>query len=573
MLITCVKSNDTTNTVEDLKFTEILQNDLNCYIAPSGLLAPKLDSQERDYGVTSARLVGYVNVRHQRIENTIELTWENINVCVQPKGIFSKPRNPNIRILENGKIIFSNGAGKTTLLNVLTQRNIGNLEVSGSVCANGQPIGKSLIGLSAFVQQDNLMFPTLTVREHLKFQARLRMGQQYKYDEKMERVEEVIRMFGLEKCADTVIGQTSLAKVSKGISGGQKKRLAIASEYLTDPLLMFLDEPTSGLDSFMAETVIKTLKTLVGTGKTVICTIHQPSSETFELVDKHDLKCPVHYNPADFFVHAMAIKPGDEVNCKHRIKEKEAFAGMSMYKSGWITQFFTLYERALLSLRKSSFLTIWAICQTIIVAITVGLLYFRSSCDIQGVQNTNGVLFLTLMQCSFPYLFPIINTFTPELGVFRREHWNGMYRTDTYFLSKTFAEMPLYLILPMIYGSIVYWMSGMNPDPIRFGIYLGVCVLTANTSLSAGYMISCANSSVEIASTVTGPFIMAMVLFGGIFLNAGSVPVYFIWLKYLSWFNYAYEIMIVNQWGNIGNITGDYINLIPKLYLFVEDIE
>ncbi|KAG1709786.1 Protein white [Nymphon striatum] len=563
MLITCVKSNDTTNTVEDLKFTEILQNDLNCYIAPSGLLAPKLDSQERDYGVTSARLVGYVNVRHQRIENTIELTWENINVCVQPKGIFSKPRNPNIRILENGKIIFSNGAGKTTLLNVLTQRNIGNLEVSGSVCANGQPIGKSLIGLSAFVQQDNLMFPTLTVREHLKFQARLRMGQQYKYDEKMERVEEVIRMFGLEKCADTVIGQTSLAKVSKGISGGQKKRLAIASEYLTDPLLMFLDEPTSGLDSFMAETVIKTLKTLVGTGKTVICTIHQPSSETFELVDKHDLKCPVHYNPADFFVHAMAIKPGDEVNCKHRIKEKEAFAGMSMYKSGWITQFFTLYERALLSLRKSSFLTIWAICQTIIVAITVGLLYFRSSCDIQGVQNTNGVLFLTLMQCSFPYLFPIINTFTPELGVFRREHWNGMYRTDTYFLSKTFAE--------------VQYVYEIQIKKILLDIFRDISIKFADASIFDPpddlRKYSLLDECVEIASTVTGPFIMAMVLFGGIFLNAGSVPVYFIWLKYLSWFNYAYEIMIVNQWGNIGNITGDYINLIPKLYLFVEDIE
>ncbi|KAG1696984.1 Protein white [Nymphon striatum] len=506
------------------------------------------------------------------VEGTIELSWNNINVYAQPaSGLCSRQKKPKIQILQDvsgracpGEILAimgASGAGKTTLLNVLTQRNKGGLEVSGSVFANGQSTGKSLISLSAYVQQDDLMFPNLTVREHLEFQARLRMNQRYTYKEKMQRVEEVIKEFGLSKCADTIIGQTSLAATTKGISGGEKKRLAIASEYLTNPLLMFLDEPTSGLDSFMAESVLRTLKTLASTGKTVICTIHQPSSEIFELIDnvllmgegrvaflgtkdgaheffsQHGLKCPVHYNPADFFVHSMAIKPGDEENCKLRVKkicdsfenstlnsnanettetevkqtkDQAAFAGRSMYKSTWITQFSTLFERAVLSLRRDLVLTVIAVGQAVVFSVIVGLLYLNTAYDTKGSQNFNGLIFLTLMQCTFPFIFPVINAFTPELGIYRREHWNGMYRSDTYFLSKVFAEVTSFLVL---------------------------C------------------SSMQTALAVTPLLILPLILFGGIFLNAGSIPVYFVWLKYLSWFNYAYEIMIVNQWSNIGNLT------------------
>lgn len=72
----------------------------------------------------------------------------------------------------------------------------------------------------------------------------------------------------------------------KGLSGGEKKRLSFAAEVLTNPSLMFCDEPTSGLDSFMALNVVHVLKTMAQNGKTIICTIHQPSSELYALFDK-----------------------------------------------------------------------------------------------------------------------------------------------------------------------------------------------------------------------------------------------------------------------------------------------
>lgn len=111
----------------------------------------------------------------------------------------------------------------------------------------------------------------------------LRMGRTVPMKQKMLRVDEVISELSLSKCADTIIGTPGRVK---GLSGGERKRLAFASEALTDPNLLLCDEPTSGLDSFMAHSVLQVLKGLANKGKTIIITIHQPSSEIFGLFDK-----------------------------------------------------------------------------------------------------------------------------------------------------------------------------------------------------------------------------------------------------------------------------------------------
>ncbi|ESP04309.1 hypothetical protein LOTGIDRAFT_170903 [Lottia gigantea] len=99
---------------------------------------------------------------------------------------------------------------------------------------------------------------------------------------RLQRVEEVIRELGLLSCANTQIGGERI----KGISGGERKRLSFASEVLTNPPLMFCDEPTSGIDTFMAMNVVQTLKTMANKGRTILCTIHQPSSEVYAMFDE-----------------------------------------------------------------------------------------------------------------------------------------------------------------------------------------------------------------------------------------------------------------------------------------------
>ncbi|KAL1462441.1 hypothetical protein WDU94_014275 [Cyamophila willieti] len=122
----------------------------------------------------------------------------------------------------------SSGAGKTTLLNTLTFRNSSNVIVSGQRAVNGIPLNSStLASLSAYVQQDDLFIGTLTVREHLVFQALVRMDRHIPVYQRMQRVEEVLADLALSKCQNTIIGTPGRIK---GISGGEMKRLSFASE-------------------------------------------------------------------------------------------------------------------------------------------------------------------------------------------------------------------------------------------------------------------------------------------------------------------------------------------------------
>jgi ATP-binding cassette, subfamily G (WHITE), eye pigment precursor transporter len=183
-------------------------------------------------------------------------------------------------------VMGSSGAGKTTLMNALCFRSPAGVKVSPTSirALNGVPVNSErLRSQCAYVQQDDLFIASLTAKEHLIFQAMLRMGRDVPHQHKINRVNEVLNELSLRKCANTIIGSPGRIK---GLSGGERKRLSFASETLTDPHLLLCDEPTSGLDSFMAHSVLQVLKKLAAKGKTIIVTIHQPSSELYSMFDK-----------------------------------------------------------------------------------------------------------------------------------------------------------------------------------------------------------------------------------------------------------------------------------------------
>lgn len=129
--------------------------------------------------------------------------------------------------------------------------------------------------------QEDVLMGTLTVRETIKYSAYLRLPTTMSKEEVDGIIDGTINEMGLQDCSDRLIGNWHL----RGISGGEKKRLSIALEILTRPRLLFLDEPTSGLDSAAAFFVVQTLRTVARDGRTVISSIHQPSSEVFALFD------------------------------------------------------------------------------------------------------------------------------------------------------------------------------------------------------------------------------------------------------------------------------------------------
>nr|QBM06382.1 ATP-binding cassette sub-family G-like protein 2 [Daphnia magna] len=547
----------------------------------------------------------------------VTYSWENIEIYLEKQQGNCFKRQPPIqkRILDNvtgcvrpGEflaIMGASGAGKTTLLNCLTFRNTGKLKISGERFLNGAKVNTdTLARISGYVQQDDLFIPTLTVKEHLEFQALLRMEKHLNYDERMIRVGEVIHELGLKKCENTVIGNPE--RGIKGISGGERKRLAFASEVLTNPSLMFCDEPTSGLDSYMAQNIVQVLKNIASTGKTVVCTIHQPSSEVFALFDRillmaegrtaflgpasdalsffssQGLPCPPNYNPADYYIHTLATVPGQEMESRKKSKEicdsyessqagqqileivkanrslnstesqefelAEVKAKKSPYKASWFAQFRAVLWRSVISvLREPVVLRVKAF-QTIFISAIIALIYQGQTLEFDNVRNIQGALFIFLTNMTFQNVFGVVNAITGELPIFLREHFNGMYRTDIYFICKSIADLPLFILFPFIFVLIPYFAIGLNPAADRFFIACGITILVANVASSFGFMISCLAGTTDVALALAPPLIIPLLLFGGFFLSNEDVPVYFDWMRYISWFMYGNEALSINQW-------------------------
>ncbi len=232
---------------------------------------------------------------------------------------------PDVRIRDFGSLNGPSGAGKTTLMNAL---NGYTPPTAGSVLFNGRDLYTHYAefqGMVGYVPQDDIMHRDLTVGQALYYTARLRLPNDFSEDEIHQRIQEVISQLGLEGTENVLIGSPD----KTGISGGQRKRVNLAMELLTDPAVLFLDEPTSGLSSEDALMVMRLLRRLADGGKTIVVAIHQPSLEAYRLVDNlilvsKDAKSPkpgrlVYYGPAypqavDFFNSdgVPGLKPGAE---------------------------------------------------------------------------------------------------------------------------------------------------------------------------------------------------------------------------------------------------------------------
>ncbi|CAH8268672.1 unnamed protein product [Arabidopsis lyrata] len=180
-------------------------------------------------------------------------------------------------------VLGASGAGKSTLIDALAGR-VAEGSLRGTVTLNGEKVLQSrlLKVISAYVMQDDLLFPMLTVKETLMFASEFRLPRSLSKSKKMERVEALIDQLGLRNAANTVIGDEG----HRGVSGGERRRVSIGIDIIHDPIVLFLDEPTSGLDSTNAFMVVQVLKRIAQSGSIVIMSIHQPSARIVELLDR-----------------------------------------------------------------------------------------------------------------------------------------------------------------------------------------------------------------------------------------------------------------------------------------------
>ena len=222
----------------------------------------------------------------------LALAFRNISYTVALKGRAAKKGATAKTILKGisgvcqpGRVMAimgPSGAGKTTLLDVLAGRVRAHGELALGPKSRATP--RDIAQRAAYVQQDDAIMASQTVREALQMAADLTLPRGTTSKERVALCEQLIATFHLTGAADTIVGDP-VGRL-KGISGGERKRLAVAMGAVREPQLIFLDEPTSGLDAHKAYVLINTLKGFANDkASTVVCTIHQPSSDLFALFD------------------------------------------------------------------------------------------------------------------------------------------------------------------------------------------------------------------------------------------------------------------------------------------------
>ena len=504
-------------------------------------------------------------------------------------------------------VLGPSGAGKSSLLNILAGYNsTTNGIINGKVLVNGAERNlRRFRKISCYIMQDDVLMPHLTVVESMMVSANLHLKQGLSITEKRRVVDDILSVLGLSATSDTFMAE---------ISGGQRKRLAIALELVNNPPIIFLDEPTSGLDSLSAHQCISLMKTLAQGGRTVICTIHQPSAKLFEMFDKlylltagqciyhgelksllpymetQKLVCPIYHNPADFIIEVASGEYGDitpELVRAWKIQEKreelkrmengdfgpsenvDAMLAREMMLSmipgcglrsssteslsnttSQTTQFTVLSKRAFISIIRDRMFTHLRVISVVVVAVLIGLMYFGIGNDGNKVHNNTGCLFFSMLFLLFIALMPTVLTFPMEKVVFLREHLNNWYSLKSYYLAKTMADLPFQILLPVIYCSIVYFMTDQPNEGGRYTQYLAITILTCLVAQSIGLLLGAVAPNVPTAVFVAPVTGIPVLLFSGFFVSFDTIPKYMQWLTYVSFARYSWEGMIVAIYGN-----------------------
>ncbi len=410
----------------------------------------------------------------------------------------------------------ASGAGKTTLLDVLASRVTMGV-VTGQMLVNGRQRDSGFQRKTGYVQQQDLHLATSTVREALNFSALLRQPKTTSRKEKLEYVNEVIKLLEMDSYADAIVGVPG-----EGLNVEQRKRLTIGVEMAAKPaLLLFLDEPTSGLDSQTAWSICVLLRKLANNGQAILCTIHQPSAILFQEFDRllflasggrtvyfggighrsqtltnyfernGARRCGIDENPAEWMLDVIGAAPGSQNTIDwpqmwresdEKLAIRETLSEMkSSLKNEHVDsdptalrEFAEPFTLQLITVTTRVFEQYWRtpsylysktlLCTA--TALFIGFSFWDSAISIQGLQNQLFSCFMLMMifgnivQQTMPH-------FVTQRALYEvRERPSKTYSWKVFMLSQIIVELPWNTLMSVIIFVCFYYPIGMYKNAI-----------------------------------------------------------------------------------------------------------
>jgi ABC-type multidrug transport system permease subunit len=338
---------------------------------------------------------------------------------------------------------------------------------------------------------------------------------------------------------------------------------------------------------------------------TIICTIHQPRSQIWDMFDRFALlsegkmiyfgaakeavgyfgnmgyPCPPLHNPADFFLDVIAIdyhSRESEIATKRRLeqfayeydhnrkqdvlkesrefsqeelahteKEMNALIKEKQKTATRWRQFYSVFRRAFNERIRDKQVTLFRFLSQVILGLIVAFMFFNLDMTQADVQSKSGVLFFVVVQQGFSVTLQVINTFPKERTIFLRENLAGYYTTTTYYLGRTFGDLPITFTLPIAFACVMYWIVGLQRTMINFLVFNMALILTALAADGVGLLIGAISPDIAIANIITPIILILFVLVGGLYSNTGTIPPELSWIQYISFVYYAYNILMLNE--------------------------
>ncbi|KAJ0522528.1 putative ABC-type D-allose transporter [Helianthus annuus] len=501
------------------------------------------------------------------------------------------------------------GAGKTTLMDVLAGRKTGGI-IEGDIRISGYPKKQETFArISGYCEQTDIHSPHVTVYESLIYSAWLRLPADVDENARKMFVEEVMELVELNPVRNALVGLPGI----NGLSTEQRKRLTIAVELVANPSIIFMDEPTSGLDARAAAIVMRTIRNTVDTGRTVVCTIHQPSIDIFEAFDELFLmkrggqeiyvgpvghqstelikyfegiqgvsKITDGYNPATWMLEvttsSQELALGVDFtelykNSELYTRNKALIADLSQPRPGssdlnFSTQysrtFFTqclacLWKQRISYWRNSPYTAVRFAFSTFI-----GLFFGSVFWDLgskrkttQDLSNSMGALYTSVIFLGVQNASAVQPVVDIERTVFYRERAAGMYSALSYAYAQVLVEIPYVFIQSSVYGLVVYSMIGFQWTAAKFFWFLFFMFTCLLFMTFYGMMTVAITPNADIAAIIAAAFYGLWNLFSGFIIPRPKIPIWwrwYYWANPMAWTLYG---VIVSQFGDYDDLLTD----------------